>query len=511
MALKVLVDWDNNFNYTGTYDDITADVTAISWKLGFRAPYQDIADESTCKITLANTDGKYNPENSSSPLHDLLLPQRRTEIRWVPAGGGTTVLWAGFIEFPSVTWETAGAATGNTFAQLNGIGFKSILDKVKVNLPVYTGVTGDVILTDVLSQAIIPANCPGIWILGMASFSELGDTTILMDVANFATIETGTVLVSTGSDPQITTASQMIADVTMAERGRFFIDRSGECTWWNRHHLLTNVADSGTVVCSTGDFRPTQIEYTYGELLSNVIEVTIAPPNTDTAETLWELPNEITIPISSSSVLFATLRRDTGQYVGASTLVASPTFSQGTATVTVIEYGNQAEITLTNASSTLNAILTSLTLSGAPTVQQNQMTVHKEDTATLTVYGERQFSVRLGALSTYADAEFVADYELFNRKAPIGMIKSVKYARALEDASSTALLGWPIGTRLAVSAAEIGHSADYFVMGEEHSWAPGANGGYHEMTLRLEQARLAMWVLGDAGYSELSDTTTVGY
>ncbi len=91
------IDWNRNDNFSGTYDDITDRVISANWSLGFQRAYADVPDNSVLRLTLDNSDRRYSPEYSSSPLNGLLTPYRPVRIQ---SDDGTTVRthWTGWIE-----------------------------------------------------------------------------------------------------------------------------------------------------------------------------------------------------------------------------------------------------------------------------------------------------------------------------------------------------------------------------------------------------------------------------
>ena len=70
---QVHVDWERNANYTGTYDNISPYVRNIRAFTGFREPFTSVAGEQTLTIELDNSDRRFSPEYSSSPLYGCLL------------------------------------------------------------------------------------------------------------------------------------------------------------------------------------------------------------------------------------------------------------------------------------------------------------------------------------------------------------------------------------------------------------------------------------------------------
>ena len=66
---KVLIDWDRNGDFTGTYDDVTTYVLHAKWYLGFSQAYAEVANDSTLELVLDNSDKRFSPENSGSVLN----------------------------------------------------------------------------------------------------------------------------------------------------------------------------------------------------------------------------------------------------------------------------------------------------------------------------------------------------------------------------------------------------------------------------------------------------------
>lgn len=77
-TLYVEVDWNDDGDYTDTYDVITADVQDIRITRGRDGPL-GMAEPARLELVLKNTDGKYSPENSGSPLYGSL--EKRRKIR----------------------------------------------------------------------------------------------------------------------------------------------------------------------------------------------------------------------------------------------------------------------------------------------------------------------------------------------------------------------------------------------------------------------------------------------
>ena len=52
----------NGIVTAGTYTDVSAYMLSAAWSLGFSAPYEPIARESTLSVVLNNSDQRFSPE-----------------------------------------------------------------------------------------------------------------------------------------------------------------------------------------------------------------------------------------------------------------------------------------------------------------------------------------------------------------------------------------------------------------------------------------------------------------
>lgn len=505
---KVVVDWDGDGDFSDPLEDITADVQSLAWRAGMRAPYQQIADETGATLKVVNAGGKYAPENAASPLAGFLRPNRRLQIIFVDTAQVEHPLYTGWLDLPLVEWEPAGAPTGQITARLEATGAKARLQAARVTLPLYQNVSGDVIVRAALEQAQIPPAAPQVWQLDYSGYSALGFTTRLGNLNDYAQLDTGTGRFPVYGEGEPLTALDVIEEITAAERGRFFFDRAGRAVWWNRHHLLAPLTPVAAVHSQSGPFKPVALDYSYGKDIVNVVRVQSNPRRTATSEILWQLDAPLTVAAGATLTLFARLRKGSGQFAGALELLATPTFAAGNATVTITPQGGLAEITVHNADPHAPAILSALTLTGAPTLTQHQMVIEARDESSLTAYGRRTLQIDLGPVGDFAGADGVARFELARRARARGAVAALTFRRQADGVANAALYTWQIGDRLTLTLPEMSHTQDYFITGEAHRWSPGSANGVHEATFYLEPAdSLVFWVLGAAGYSELAGTT----
>lgn len=505
MTFKFYVDWQDNNNFTDSIDDISADVIDASWQLGMRKAFQDVSDGASATLTLDNSSAKYTPENASSPIYGYLLPQRRIKIV-DNTGGSDRVMFVGWLEFPSVDWILAGQNTAKVTATLIGNGAKSLVSKLEPLLPQYTNVTADTIILDILKQTQLTPALSGLWLLGIETASELGQTTVLGSISNFSNLETGLTTFPNYGDKQTTDGWTVIREVTVSERGRFFFDREGIGVFWNRHHTLLDTTNDGTVTLTSNP--PRNIKYAYGDLISNYIQVNANPRQTSSSETLWELDRAVTVAAGGDEQFNIRLRKANGQFAGASNLSGTATFTQGTAIVTIAPKGGKATVSIMNSDTTQPAILSGYTVVGSPTVQQNELSAVSFDTASIGLYGKHALTISLSAIEDYADIKSISNFELTRRKSPVGNIQSIDFINSANGTANAHQLEWQIGTRVNANISTLSHNNDYFIIGERHKWYENI----HQTTFYTEPAELhKFWILGQSGYGELGQATYLGY
>jgi hypothetical protein len=81
---QVLVDWDDDDNFTGTYDDITSDIRSMSFN-HTRQEASGYMNGAVLNIQVNNNDNKYSPPYASSPLANKLVSGHKMLCRiWYP-------------------------------------------------------------------------------------------------------------------------------------------------------------------------------------------------------------------------------------------------------------------------------------------------------------------------------------------------------------------------------------------------------------------------------------------
>lgn len=92
---RVFIDWDKNGNYTGLYDEITADVDNGTFVVGIDDPKKRVANVGKLTLSVDNLARKYTPRNTVGPLYGKLLPGRPVRVVVEVEGQPDTILFQG--------------------------------------------------------------------------------------------------------------------------------------------------------------------------------------------------------------------------------------------------------------------------------------------------------------------------------------------------------------------------------------------------------------------------------
>lgn len=499
----ILVDWDNNQNFAGGEDDITDDVISASWSNGIREPYQHLGPDSVLELEVRNTDRKYDPDNGSSPLAGNLLPHRPVKIEATTASG-TVVMWRGWITSIVPEWYPAATQTGKTKAHITCTGTKPVMQNTEVNLPLQENQRTDQIIEKALQGVVLPPAIFGGWLVGIVGFSELGETTLLADTADYSDLDTGVRTITQYGDVRTLekdevpradrqrhqSAYRIIRDMAEAEPGRFFQRRDGKARFVNQNGLLDYVAVTGTVDDSGASGEaPTALAWGLsGNLIINQVTATAYPRESEGSVTLWTLQDNVVVPPGSSVQLAAIFTDGNGRRCGASGTVSSSGLSstQGTTTVSLDQKADRCTITFTNSGSQDDTV-TALSLTGTALKSNDRFVVEREDIDAIAAYGRRpQLNLNLRAIDNYDDAEDIADFEIARRSFALLEVQNVSFVREADNVSNAHLFTWDLGDRIRVIAGN--HDATYWLIGEDHRISGGLT--VHEATFFLEPHHL---------------------
>lgn len=500
MTWALYADWDRNGNFTGTYDDITADVReTLSWSLGCR-PFQLMGEESSLSFRVYNASKKYSVENSSSPLYGKLTAGVPVRLKF-----GSVNMWTGYIK----EIQPDPLAYGKRMATITCADPKHLMQRHPVYVSLYQNVTADQVIRDIALQFVNPPELPNVWRLG---YSQLGVNTVLGSITDVALLDTGvTVFETVGdnahSDTKQMSAYELINDLVQAERGRFFFNRDGKVEFWNRQHLWNDLTIDLTV-----DNTQAALKYITPEKdLVNHVAVTCYPRQVSGAssEVVWQLHTPITIPAGQEMSIEVPYKTAAGRTVGAND-IQTPSgldlaFSYGTATVSVKGFGQRAKITFRNTTGDI-AICETLILRGQTYDSSNPLTVEQENGTSILKHGRRSLSFDLRALNSEEQARNVAKYELNRRADDTARVESLTVWEQVASAANDQI-NYGIGSRIQVKDTQLAHDKEYYIVGERHALESKSKKLQTEWLLE-PAGKHVVWVLGT---SKLGVDTILGF
>jgi len=187
--------------------DLTGTVTNVSIKRG-RTRVTDSFDTGTASVTVIDTTGQFNPDNTSSNLYPFVLPLRQFRIS---------------------------AVVNGVLIQL----FNGYVSKFTYNYEVGTSVTYVTIEAEDAFRLLGLAN---VEIISGVSFGETTGNRI-NDILTTLNVPTTLRSISTGQsvcwyDPEtVRSALEAIQQVEATELGAFYIDSDGKYTFKSRHEI----------------------------------------------------------------------------------------------------------------------------------------------------------------------------------------------------------------------------------------------------------------------------------
>ena len=502
----------------GTYTDISSYLQAARWSIGFSAPYEPIAAESTLEVVLSNSDQRFSPEYSSGAYYGKLEPGLVIKLQSTDPADSTVRTnftgWVGAIK------PTAGVSPDT--ATITAQGFFSRAQLSEVSIPVQESVTYDTVLDKILETSRVYPPGTSAWFLGVVGQGELGQNTELGDTATFSNFEAGvtTFLFAGDNWSDNTSIFGACQDTVGREYGRCWQARDGSLHAINRHHLIkdktTDVTISNTM---------SEMDYQYGapEDMANQVAVKARTRRETATQVVAGLQSPVAISGGGGTVDVVYLIDS--QTSGVTLAVKSPitpaqttdflvnTASDGTgsnitsdctgAIISGESFATRVGVRYTNNNAAVGYItfgqLRGTKLDEFAVVEQTQ-----SDDTSIAAYGKRQLTWQYAADSTDT-ADAISEFILLERKDPRGRAKAISFKPQTSAALLTAALSHSIFTRLALTETQTGiSSAPFYLLSETH--AIEAND--YSVVWGLEAASATdYWVLGT---NTLGNNSTLG-
>lgn len=483
MTIHYTVEIDHDDD--GVFSPVTADALALEWRLGMDAPYASIAAPSSARITLTNRSRAYSPEVASAAL----LPGKPIRIRSTQ-GTTTRTHFTGFIE----RIEPQPGSQGARQAAIIARGPEAELMRQQVIVPLQIGQRADQVMTAVISAARLRYPVlKGYCLIGVAGHNVIGTARLFSGQPLPLVFQPGKSTFSYIADAGFDglSAWEALRLLAAAERGRFFIDREGRAVFYNRHHTIT--ASATDLILSDAAL---EMQYEFGGALVNRVRARIVPRVVGSpGSILWQSQDALRLDPGETRAIIARYRDADQRPIGGYDIIAPVPGIDWAANARPDGLGanrtGQATLALRlagAAAALLEArnntperfyLLPGLTLRGTPLLPADPALIEHSDGASIAHYGLRQAEFDLALLSRYDEADQIARYELARRSKPRGAIRAL----TLDGANA---LGLTLFSRITISEAQTGHTADYFIVGEQHRVSAG--GSLHRVTWLLEPA-----------------------
>jgi len=476
----VLVDWELSGNFTGTYDDISADVKTIHFSRG-KSDELEKAEVGQLSITLNNAGGKYTP-GYGGVISALLLPKRPIKVSY-----GTATFapqFYGFIEeiipHPHLTEQDC------IITAVDGLDFLSRHD-----------------MATALYKNALTGTIHG-YILNDAGWS-----------ATMRTLDTGqdTVPYWYGSDVKARFAQE---EIDNSEQGFSIIDGSGYFRFEDRYHRSTATHQTSQ---ATFDNTMTYITYSLNpKNVYNIIKVTVTPWELKAEAELWKLQETPAIPIGETLTWWGDSQYSVDTWVTPVSTTDYTANSQAdglgdneTANISIVTTKLAKAIKLAITNNALHDVYITL-LKARGTYYDDQTTVTRkvEDTTSQTAYQKRTLTID-GKYITSADlAQDLSNYAIGKYKDPRAELSMTIMNQ--DTATLTQILSREISDRITVVNTKLGISADYFIDYMNHDISMG--GKLHTVTYRLANCiNEDFWVIEFSHLAEFSTSgqTKLGY
>ena len=503
-SYTLLVDWNNDGDFTDSNDDISGDTLSVTWSRGrdYASALQGRSVAGKLSAVLINTDGKYSPSNTSSALTGNILPGRSIKLQ---AGSGSFPYTFPIAFNDGVRWQgkldrikPAPAAAGRKTATLTAFGTLGYLNQFETQLASQTNRRTDQAVGDILD--------------------DVGWTS-----ADDRDLDTGKTTISRFwmSGKKTIDALRLVEE---AEAGFIKESKSGQVAFENRYHRLTETASTtsqatftdadgaahtfeaiaqadplSTIVnhveatARTFDTASVAVLWTHPETGS--ASPTLAPgeaktfeaefPNPDAANNAMEV-NAWTTPAATTDYLL-----NSASGGGGTNLTAD-------ITVTQTKTAERMAITLTNSATGSDGYLIKLQARGTAVSTKNPCIVRAIDTTSQGIYGERKYVAKTKFIPTTSEAQDWCDYHAVIYGSPTNILTMVIPASTSGNIGQA--LSRDLSDRITVTAtndAKLGVNADFFVESEKHTVTAG--GTQHVTSWQLSPASggySQFWVLG---------------
>ena len=487
ISYSIAIDRNHDGNFSS---EISGQVLDLRWRLGMKQAYDSLAEISWARLTLRNPRGEFSPERNA------LTSGTRVRIQ-SDDGEQRRTHFTGVIS--RIEPDEGSLSRKQALIHLQDI--QPWLEASPARTAPQIDVTADQVIKALLTSAVIrPVIIAGFCLIDVKSHNLIDSVRIFPSQNLAQNLQPGRTRFAYVGDwwRDSTSIREAIHEIVASERGRFYLNREGEPVFLNRHHTLIHQDLAGQF-----DDDMSGMEYSYGDQRLNRLSLLMRPREIGESDTLlWQLPGALRIEPRSESVLNLRLFDERDQPLGLLEVdrlvsrfqrapedggnsvredVSAETAQLGTTSVEVRLRNNRREA----------VYLSLLQVYGKPLYRRDPLEIVEADGEGMYLYGLKQLSLDLPALSDIATAQAFAAYEVARRKHPRGTIRSLQLN--LREHPQVALSA-TLFDRIRISETQTGHGArDYFIIGEEHQVS--AAGTQHQVAWTLEPADSTRFVI----------------
>jgi hypothetical protein len=421
--VAVLVDWNKDGDYNDTSEDVTSLVhreVGLSFEYG-RDQVTALAPMVSGRgsITLDNTDERFSPRNTGSPIYGSVKPARPT-LATRTVGANTYTLFIGHTDDspinPDPLAQTVSLSLVDSLADFRGL---------NISTPLYAGIrTG---------QAIG-------YILDACGWS-----------ASLRDLDAGATIISWWWEDG-TDALTALDNVLKSEGppALLTVGSSGEIVFKDRHHRLLDAASltSQSTWRATGTEPVMLRQFSYDEAWRNIVNfgrfnVDVRQPGP--LEVVWS--SDTPISLSSGEQKVITVSTSDPFYNAVTPVLGTDYTVAGSVAVTLTRTsGASAGIVLTSSGV---SVVSALQLRAVLVPVTHALQVSATDPTSVTDYGQRAFPGDLPWCNAY-DAEAVVAAAVAQRSSPLPIIQASFVIPGSNPTKADAILARDLSDRVTI-------------------------------------------------------------
>ena len=512
---QLQVDWDNNGDYIGTYDNVSSETFNVQFRRGRDYASQVSGNSTAGKLTavLNNESGKYSPSNAASVLAGNLEVGRPVRFGTEPSNTFPYTFTFAFGSEPVPEWTgrlqsliPEPSSTGLNRVVLTAVGPLGYINDLIPISSMESDIRTDEAIGVILDDAGWPLAERDLAV-GQTTMNRWWTDSVDTITALRIVEETENGFVKETADGKIafesrntrlsgsyTTSQATFSDGVSATHTYMQLEQTDPLdTVINRFdatyrvYLVTGQPDLWTYP-DTGEDSP------FLEAGENRIFIAEYPNNSSAPEAIgvddWLTP-----------VAFADVVANTNWTGGGDE-------ASGSMNIDVTKDSNQMQISIRNdfqsGGTGVGVYLTTLMARGTPILLRDNTLVTQSDSDSVDKYGERKFTADTPFFPSLKNAQSWCNYQIQMYSTPINVM-TMTFNANISQNNMDAAIDLDVSDRITLVAtgnAELGVSGDFFIEEVNHSITDG--GQSHMTTWKLSPA--------DSGYSQfwVLDTGALG-